>query len=820
MKIVINIKLLKLRNYFYQILGILFLFFITPSHSNAQIKKEINQKSLTDTQYLANQKLKNERKLAYADSILEEEDKKTEYAKKFFGYKIFNSKNVNFEPNLNMATPKSYVVGPNDELVLQVFGDAQKKYEVIVSNEGQITIPDIGISQIGGLTIEAVQSLLTQKMSIRYSGMRGANPNTFLQISISNIRTIKINMVGEISVPGAYSLPSYVNVFNALFAAGGPTIKGSFRAVLVYRNNRQVAEIDLYDYIVNGKISQNVRLEDNDVILVRPSSNLIFVNGEFRSVGIYEMKPKETLKDLFKYTGGFSENAYKELVTIQRKGISENQIFDITSSQFSNVSLIDGDIVTASPILDKISNRVVVSGAITRPGQYELVRGMRVRDIVQKAGGFKGDAFLKNVILYRTKNDFTQELINLDLSKNNPADTTDNILLQKEDAISVKSIIDLREEYYVQISGEINNTGAYSFVDSMSVFDLILLAEGAKYSPMGYNIEIARRNRDDPSKVADIISFNSRTSILNSDSLKMILLRPFDHVFIRKPSGFQSSVKVTISGEILFPGDYITDKKEMRISDLIKRSGGLTNYAYPYGATLLRRTKSFVSIPESEKENQNLNSIRQNINKDSLIANLEINVVLNKRLNSKITQNNDNNEEELKKINNDKSKERIIDDNLKESNKKSEVKEEEKPQDLVAIDMNKIILKPGSSDDLILKDGDVLNIPELIQTVSIKGGVLFPVSTKFENNLSFKDYIRRAGGYARLADKKKSYVIQVNGKVEVVKSFLFFKTYPKVFSGAEIFVPVNKGDRPPVSFERGLGVLTSSLTLIFLLRSL
>ncbi|MEI6264186.1 MAG: SLBB domain-containing protein [Sphingobacteriia bacterium] len=822
-----GLKIVQLRNYIYLCFVIVFMFLISSVNVKAQNSGETNQRSVSDTQIVSYQKLKNDVRSNSGNAnngnkIKEptaEELRVKELEKKLFGYNIFHNKSVKFEPNLNMATPKGYVIGPKDELVLQVFGVAQNKYDVIVSNEGRISIPDIGVAQIGGLTIEAVQSLLTQKMSIRYAGMRGSNPNTFLQVSLSNIRTIKVNMVGEIGLPGTYSLPSYINVFNALFAAGGPTIKGTFRAVQVYRNNRQVAEIDLYDYIVNGKINQNIRLEDNDVILVRPSSSIVEIVGEVRIAGFFEMKPKETFKDLLKYVGGFSENAYKELVSIKRKGVTENQVFDIFSSQFSNAIIYDGDVISVSPIQDKISNRVIITGSVMRPGVFEWSKGLRIRDLIQKAGGYKGDAFLKNILVYRTKFDLTQEVINVDLSKNDLLDTVNNILLNKEDAVSIKSVIDLREEYYVQISGEINNIGTYPLLDSMSLYDLILQAGGGKYSASGSYIEIARRSLSDPSKIADIIPVNNKNSMLSLDSLKIVLLKPFDHVFIRSTPGYYTPYSVLVKGEVKLPGEYVVDKKEMRVSDLVKRAGGLTKFAYLDGSTLLRRTKSFIAKSESEIENQKLNSIKQNVNKDNLIANIETNKNLNKRIDNKISENETSIELEKKQKEDELSKQIIIKDNAQLKGKKNNT-EPEKEQELVAINLTKIMAEPGSSNDLILKEGDVLEIPELLETVSIKGGVLFPVSVKFDDNLGFKDYIYRSGGYASQADKKRAYVIQANGKVEVVKRYILFKKYPKVLPGAQIFVPVNTVEKPPFSYEKGLALLTSTLTLIFLLRTL
>ena len=526
---------LRKSNFSFWVLACLFIF--CSIDSIAQTKGETSEieKAVSDTQILKNQQQKKESSINEVRKKVEltpEELKKAEIERTLFGYNIFHNNDVSFEPNLNMATPKNYVVGPKDELELQVFGIAQKKYEVIVSKEGRISLPDIGVVQVAGFTIEALQSILTQKMSIRYAGMQGPSPNTFLQVSLTNIRTIKVNMVGEIAVPGSYSLPSYVNVFNALFAAGGPTIKGTFRAVQVFRNNKHVAEIDLYEFILNGKINQNIRLEDNDVILIKTSANKVTLRGEVRTAGIFEMKSGETLQDLLKFAGGFSDNAYKQMLGLTRKGILENEYYDIVSENFNKITLIDGDIISVNPIQDKISNRVIITGAVLRPGQFEWSKGIRVKDLVQKAGGFRGDAFLKNILIYRTKYDLTQEVLSIDLSKNDLSDTINNLLLNKEDAVSIKSVIDLREEFYVQINGEINNAGTYPLLDKMSLYDLVLMAGGGKYSASGSYIEIARRSLNDPSKISEIIPINDSKSMLTSDTLKKILLLPFDNVFI------------------------------------------------------------------------------------------------------------------------------------------------------------------------------------------------------------------------------------------------------------------------------------------------
>lgn len=815
---------ISVRKINFSFLGFLCFFILSTVHSMAQSKSESSevQKAISDTQILKNQQQRKESTVSDVKKKAEltpEEIKKAEIERTLFGYNIFHNTDVSFEPNLNMATPKNYVVGPKDELELQVYGIAQNKYEVTVSREGRISLPDIGIVQVSGFTIEAVQSLLTQKMAIRYAGMRGPAPNTFLQVSLTNSRTIKVNMVGEISVPGTYSLPSYVNVFNALFAAGGPTIKGTFRAVQVFRNNKLVAEIDLYEFILNGKINQNIRLEDNDVILIKTSASKVTLRGEVRTAGIFEMKSGETLQDLLKFAGGFSDNAYKQMLGLTRKGILENEYYDIVSENFNKITLIDGDIIGVNPILDKISNRVIITGSVIRPGQYEWSKGIRVQDLIQKAGGFKGDAFLKNILIFRTKYDLTQEVITIDLSKNDLSDTVNNVLLNKEDAVSIKSIIDLREEFYVQISGEINNAGTYPMLDKMSLYDLILMAGGGKYAASGSYIEIGRRNLNDPRRIADIISISDRKSMLAADTLKKIFLQPFDNVFIRSTPGYYSSYSVEIKGEVALPGQYLVDKKEMRISDLIGRAGGLTRFAYMEGATLLRRTKSFIGKSLTELENQRLNSVKQNVNKDSLLTTLETNKNLNQRVDSKINQNATSIGLEKKQQEDEITKQKLIKSKVKLEGKDENI-EMEKQQELVAINLASIVKEPGSSNDLVLKDGDVLEIPELLETVSIKGGVLYPVSVKFDPALRFRDYIYRSGGYASQSDRKRAIVIQANGKVEVIRRFLFFKRFPKIRPGAEIFVPIDPVVKAPFSYEKGLSLITSTLTLIFLLRNL
>lgn len=745
--------------------------------------------------------------------------------KKLFGYKLFHNTATDFAPNTTMATPKSYVVGPRDALVLQVFGVAQNSYTLTVSPEGKITIPDVGVAHVAGFTIEALTSMLTEKLSLRYAGMRGSNPNTFLQVTLGTIRTIKINVVGEIYKPGTYTLPSYVNVFNALYAAGGPTVKGSFRSVQVYRNNRQVADVDVYDFIVNGKISQNIRLEDNDVIMIPPTAGRIDIVGEIKTPGIFEFKSKETFQDLLKFTGGFTDNAYKQLVYVRRRGVVENQVFDLPSNKFGSAYLNDGDSINVGALLERFSNRVQVSGSVNRPGSFELVSGMRVNDLLQKAGGPKADAYLKRALLYRTRADFSQEVLSIDLSNLADAKAESNIELKKEDVLSLVSIFDLKEEFYVQVSGEVNNQGAYPYSDSLTLSDVLFKAGGFKYSASGSFIEIARRKPlGEDNKLAEVIQVNIDKDLSINSQTSKIILQPFDHVFVRTIPGFQPAKTISVKGEVLYPGEYVIDRKEMRISDLINRAGGITKYAYTRGATLVKKTLYYKEKSQAEIQNEKLNNLKNNLSKDGLLISTENNQEYAKRIDNKIAENTQKIEAEKEKAekeqkSNSDLKQSLVKENVALQGKNA-VSNEEKEKELVAIDFDAILKAPGSSADIVLKDGDELEVPERLETVSVKGGVLYPVSVKFEQGLGFREYINRSGGYVPQAMRNRSYVLQANGKVERVKHFLFFRSYPKIEPGAQVFVPVDTRESAPFSYEKGLGVITSTLTLIFLLRTL
>ena len=499
------------------------------------------------------------------------------------------------------------------------------------------------------------------------------------------------------------------------------------------------------------------------------------------------------------------------------------QVFDLINSQYGIANLVDGDLINVGSILDRYTNRVQISGSVNRPGPFAFTKGMTVQDLIQKAGGLKGDAFLKRALIFRTMTDFTQQALAIDLTDINVRDGGGNVQLEREDVLNISSIYDIQEEYYVQVSGEINNAGVYPYADSLTVGDLIFKAGGFKYSASGAFIEIVRRISS-PEKVADIITVSVNKDLSISEAGKKVVLKPFDQIFVRSTPGFEVPKKVSISGEVMLKGVFAIDKKEMRISDLLSRAGGVTKYAYIQGATLVRRTKKYIAPTISEQENNNLNNLKANMNKADITAISESNMELNKRIDTKIKQNTETVAKEQEIRNKELLKQNLFKDNTATFAYGNANALDEKEQELVAIDLAEILKNPGSSVDLVLKDGDVLNIPEKLETVSIKGGVLYPISVRYEPKLSFLEYINRSGGYSTKAIRNKSYVLQANGRVQRVKSFMFFKSYPKIEPGAEIFVPATLTDKPPFNYGNTVGaitsLITSTLTLIILLRTL
>jgi protein involved in polysaccharide export with SLBB domain len=686
----------------------------------------------------------------------EEEVQKTAKSN-IFGKDLFTNSSSSFEPNLRLATPLNYVIGTGDQLLIDIYGYSEASYQLTVSPEGSINIPYAGITQIGGLTVEAATAKIKSKLSPIYSGL--ANGNTKLSVAIGNIRSIKVILTGEVAKPGTYTLPSLATLFNALYSSGGPTDNGSFRNIEVVRNGKKIATLDVYDFLLKGDLKNNIRLQDQDIIRIPVYSKRVEIVGEIKRPFVFEMKEAENLQTLLTFAGGFTEKAYQARLKVLKNTPTERKINDITANQFQTYTPQSGDKYFVSEILDRFENRVSIEGSVFRPGEYQLENGLSLKKLIEKAEGLKEDAFLNRGYITRLLPDLNTQLIAFDVKKvlNGQAE---DILLQREDLISISSIFDLKEAYNIQINGEVRFPNSYPFAENMSLQELIIKAGGFKEAATSKRIEISRRlkNSDSNAKTAqsaEIFQIDIDQN-LNSAGITFIL-QPFDIVTVRSSTGYEVQKQVRIEGEVLYPGYYTISKKNERISELVQRAGGLTALAFTEGASL-KRSGAFESNLEKEKENQKIEQF-QKIQKgiaDTAAINIQ----------DVVSRNN-----------------------------------------FVGINLSQIMQKPGSSKDIFLEDGDILNVPKELQTVKVSGEVLTPNIILYNKHHSFKSYINSAGGFGLKAAKKRSYVIYANGSVKTINKFLFFSNYPKVKTGAEIFVP-KESERRKLSPAESVGILT------------
>lgn len=730
--------------------------------------------------------------------------------KKIFGYTLFYNKELNFNPSLNIPTPPNYTIGGGDQLLIDVYGASQQSYDLRVNPEGYILIPNIGPIQVGGSTIDAATGRIKSVLTQIYSGLGGANPNTFMELRLGNIRTVSVALVGELNQPGNYQLPAFASPFNALFVAGGPNENGSFRHIQVYRGNKLLTEVDVYDFLVNGENTSSITLRDNDVIIVPPVRNRVEIIGPVRREGLFEMEPGENLADLIAFAGGFKGDAYRERVTITRNTATERKIEDVDAANFDEFIPQDGDIYRVGEILDRFTNRVQISGALMRPGTFSLEPGMTVTQLIEKADGLRGDAFLNRATLYRNQRDFSLKILPLDIEAILNGQAQD-VELQNEDVLNISSIYDIREEYFVKISGEVNRPGAFTFGENMTVEDLVLRSGGFKESATSSQIEIARRVKDDGSgKLAEIIRIDIDKNLKLDGENVDVKLQPFDHVIVRRSPGFQREKLVRVEGEVHYPGEYAVASANERISDLLKRAGGLNQFAYIKGATLIRRNEFFKEPSEKDIETRNLISVKNNILRDSLEL-TEFDKIFLERIEQEISKKEDDQRNGEENLISDDFRKQTIESIVERDSVDIEIK----TMEMVGIDLMAILQNPGGTNDLILQEGDVLSIPKELQTVRMRGELLYPTTTRYRANAGFKNYISNAGGFTDKSRKSGSYVVYANGDVERTKKFLFFNVYPKIEPGAEIIVP-KKPDRQPMSVQSWIGLASSLATLAIL----
>jgi protein involved in polysaccharide export with SLBB domain len=692
---------------------------------------------------------------------------------KIFGSELFKNSNISFEPNLRMATPKSYVIGPDDELLIDLTGDNEANYNLKVSPDGTIRLQYVGLVSVGGLSIEQATSKLKAAMSKTYPALRSGRSN--VAINLGNIRGIKVVLTGELVKPGTYTLPSLATVFNALYASGGPSENGSFRRIQVIRNNKVVSTIDAYDFLINGVQKGNIRLQDQDVINVPVYQTRVEVVGEVKRSALFEVVKGESIQDVLNYAGGFNTQAYSAKIKVLQNTDKERRITDIPAAQFTTYAPKNGDKYIIESILDRFENRVTISGAVFRPGDYELDKGLTLRGLIKKADGLTEDAFLNRGYINRLNPDNTQALISFDVQKITSGSGAD-ISLQREDKITISSLFDLRDEYRVTVQGEVRDSGTYAYADNMSLEDLVQMAGGFKEGATPTRIEISRRIKN-----SDVTSQSARTAdvfVVNVDKdLKLqgdtFTLKPFDVVSIRSSEGYQVQRQVKMEGEVLYPGTYTISHKNERISDMIKRAGGLTPAAYSEGASLKRpgpekvKTKDKNAINDKEEEDKkflNLKRVQETGVKDTLRADVE----------QKLIQS-----------------------------------------DLVGIRLEAILEKPQSKIDLIVEDGDVIRVPKQLQTVKVTGEVLNPNNIVYSTGKGFKQYVNGAGGFTSSALKKGAYIKYANGSVESARKFLFFNNFPKVKPGAEILVPKRAAvERLTAQGWIGIGTAVASMAAI------
>ena len=757
---------------------------MTDDQIQQEIAKRMGQSGAGQTTSRASDAVISDRVIATTpgeDSISPEEQRKrnlpeNDLKETVFGREIFSNKNLSFEPDLNIPTPKNYILSAGDELLINVWGDSELNLKLKVSPEGTILIPNLGPVSVSGLTIETAENRIRQELGRIMSTLSGNTDgaNTFVSVSLSQIRSIKVNIVGEVVAPGTYTLPSFATLFNALYAAGGVNEIGSLRGIKVYRNSKEVAKLDVYDYLLNGKYNTNIRLEENDMVIVSPYDQLAVVRGKVKRNRIFEMKKGETLQQLLNMAGGFTGDAYKKDVRIKRKADSRYQIATVTEDKYPTFAMMDGDSLLVDSVIPFYENRLIVTGAVWRPGEYELNGTVHtVKGLINQAAGLKGDEFTGRAQITRLNPDFTTTVIAVDI-RGILNGTSPDIELKPEDILNIPSLFDLREPYTIKVSGAVNYVDTVlPYRNNLTVEDAIMMAGGLKESAATVNVEVARRIKDtktyeNTNRTAEVFNFalNDNLGLISTDGKKsdrVFTLEPFDEVYVRFSPGYQEQQVVKIGGEITFSGDYVLAEKNSRLSDIIANAGGITPDAYVKGASLKRQL--------TEDEMRRLETLLQlssnKQSRDSVALSLE---------------------------------------NIKDYS--------------VCIDLEKALANPGSAHDVVLRDGDALYIPQLQSTVKINGAVTYPNSVTYTKGMSVGDCLSQAGGYNDIA-RKYPIVIYMNGKVATTKKcFIFFKRYPKVEPGCEIVVPTKTQRDRKTSLAEVLSIASSTTSMAAMVTSI
>ncbi|MBO5186083.1 MAG: SLBB domain-containing protein [Prevotella sp.] len=683
----------------------------------------------------------------YLEMMMKEKDK-DKNKRKVFGRDIFNNKDLTFEPNMNIATPQNYRLGPGDAVFIDIYGASQKTIESTVTPDGMVVIEDYGPVNVSGLTVEQANARLRSTLGTRYSSSK-------ITLTVGQTRTISVNVMGEVTTPGTYTLSAFATVFHALYMAGGINDIGTLRNIKVYRNNRLVTTVDIYDYILNGNLKGNVRLTDNDVIVVGPYDCLVNITGKVKRPMFYEMKKSESVGTLLKYSGGFTGDAYKKSIRLIRKAGTQYSVYNVGEFDMNSFRLDDEDSLSVDSILPRYSNMAEIKGAVFRPGMYQVGGDINsVRSLIESAEGVTEDAFTARAVMHRMKPDRTLEVLSVDVAGIMSGKSAD-IPLRNEDVLYIPSKKELLEEQTLTIHGEVIYPGVYKYADNETIEDLILQAGGLNDAASIMKVDVARRISDPSATtssdtIARTFSFAIKDGFV-IDGEQGFILRPYDEVYVRTSPGYSKQQNVKVEGEVLYSGTYTLEKKSQRISEIIKQAGGFTKTAYVKGARLERTI-----TPEERLKMEDVRKmlLAQSGEKDTLDT---------KKLDFGETY-------------------------------------------YVAIDLDKAMDNPGSDYDVIMREGDRLIVPEFSSTVKVSGDVMSPTTVAYKEGKGVNYYVDQAGGWGNRAKKSRTFIVYMNG----TKARVGYKTKP--MPGCEIIVPTKpKAQKMSVAEMVAIGSSTASI---------
>lgn len=670
-------------------------------------------------------------------------------ARNIYGHEVFNSRALTFEPNSNIATPQNYRLGPGDEVVIDIWGNSEDHLREVISPEGSIMISQLGPVHLNGMTVADANKHVKNIFARKYAGL--GNEQTDIDLTLGNVRSIQVDIMGEVKTPGSFRISPFSNVFHALYLAGGINDIGTMRNIQVLRNGKRIANVDVYDFLFKGKDTGNIRLQEGDVIIVPPYAELVSIEGNVKRPMYYEMKPNESLSTLIEYAGGFSADAYSDVVRLQRQNGVENELYTIQKNSYPSYMLADGDVVTVGTVKDRYSNKVEIKGSVNRPGLYAISDDIRtLKGLIAKADGLAEEAYYDRALLYREKPDKSLEVISINLSDLMNGSIAD-IKLQKNDIFEIMDINDIVERGGMSIQGLVKYPGTYPYAEGTTLEDLILRAGGLREGASTVNIEVSRRiiNENattETTRIADLYTFHLENGLIQ-DGKSEFELKPYDLVQVRKSPTYEAQRQVTVDGEILFPGGYVLQSRNERISEVLQRAGGLLTSAYVKGAYLER-----------------------NMTEDQMAARDEA---------LRIARMNSHGEDSISMA------------KLQLSNRYK-----------IGIDLEKAIANPGSDSDFVMQPGDLLFVPEHQSTVNISGDVLYPNTVLYVPGKNYKYYVDQAGGFGDRAKKNKAFIVYMNGTVAKAK-----RGTP-IEPGCRIIIP-SKPDSKPFDWAKVLSISTS-----------